>query len=1044
MTITQTIRKAILFGGFALFGFAANAQVSGTIKDADSGEPLPSVSVKIKGTNQATISNFDGFFESTAKPNSTLIFSSLGYVSKEILVNKLNEQLNILLEEDKEGNELEEVVVVGFGTQKKSNVTGAISSVKAKDLENMALPRVEQALQGRTSGVVVVQSSGQPGAGSVVRIRGTSSINGSDPLYVVDGVVIGGGIDFLNPNDIASIEVLKDAASAAIYGSRSANGVVIVTTKNGSGKKKMEVSVNRYTGVQNPWKKVPVLNSSQYAMIQNEMNVAAGLPAIYSNVADLGVGTDWQDAVFNKNAQINTTDVSIAGGHSKGSYFASVSNFEQDGIVAPDASNYKRFSARLNTVTHVNERFTVGWNATYTHNESRGVSENSEFGSPLGRALNIDPLTPVYETDINVLSQAPYTVAGELRHNLVRGPNGEYFAISPRVTSEIVNPVAGFQNADGYGWADKFVNSTYAEFKITDRLKIRSSIGIDLAFWGGQNFTQPFYLNATNYLDTNNVSMNFNRGFTWIWDNSISYDWAIGNHNFDIIAGHSAQEVNGRYLSGSKMDVPTQIADDATIDYARNIESMQVGGGKWERYAIESYFTRLNYNYQDKYVATAIMRADASVRFGPNFRWGYFPSVSAGWNLHNEDFWSDDSKIQSLKIRAGYGLNGSDAAGSLEYASTISGGRAYTFGYGERVTNGTSPSQVSNPDLRWESVAQTNIGIDATFFKNFRATVDVFRRQTNGMKIRPTLPDYIGNEAATANVGVMLNQGIELEFGWAKTLANELYLNFSGNVSFLQNKVVLIGNESGFLQGAGWGPQGLQITRTTEGLPIGYIYGYQTDGIFQNQGEVSAYILTDSLGVSAVGQPDAVAGDFKFKDTNGDGVINADDRTIIGNPTPDFTFGFTANAAYKGWDLSIFLQGMAGNDIYNATRRYDLPTANMPASALNRWTGEGSTNEYPRLTMNDVNRNYARSSDFYVEDGSFARIKNFQLGYNFKTALLDKLGIIKCRAYYSGNNLYTLTGYSGFDPEIGSGVGIDRGIYPQARTHSIGINISFK
>jgi TonB-linked SusC/RagA family outer membrane protein len=1043
MTITKLLRKLILSVSLVLFGFALNAQVSGIIKDAASGEPLPSVSIKIKGTNQGTISNFDGRFNSLAKPNSTLIFSSMGYASKEVLIDQLNQQLIILLEEDKKGNELEEVVVTGFGTQKKSNVTGAISSVKAKDLENMALPRVEQALQGRTSGVIVVQGSGQPGSGSVVRIRGTSSINGSDPLYVVDGVIIGGGIDFLNPNDIASIEVLKDAASGAIYGSRAANGVVIVTTKNGAGKKNMEVSVNRYSGVQNPWKKVPVLNAKEYAMIQNEMNVAAGLPAPYTNVQNLGVGTDWQDAVFNPNAQINTTDVSISGGHSRGSYFASVSNFEQDGIVAPGASNYKRFSARLNTVTNVNNRLKFGWNATYTHNESRGVSENSEFGSPLGRALNIDPLTPVYETDLNALSQAPYTVAGELRHNLVQGPGG-YFAISPRVTSEIVNPVAAFQNANGYGWADKFVNSTFAEFKLTDHLKIRSSIGIDLAFWGGQDFRQPYYLNATNVLDTNSVSMNFNRGFTWIWDNSISYDWTMGDHAFDVLAGHSAQEVNGRYLNGSKMDVPTQIAEDATIDYARNIESMQVGGGKWERYAIESYFTRLNYNYQDKYVATAIMRADASTRFGPNFRWGYFPSISAGWNLHNEDFWSDDSKIQTLKIRTGYGLNGSDNAGNLEYASTISGGRAYTFGYGERIINGTSPSQISNPDLRWESVSQANLGIDATFFKNFRATIDVFRRQTNGMKIRPTLPDYIGNEAATANVGVMLNQGVELEFGWAKTLANELYLNFSGNVSFLQNKVVLIGNESGFLQGAGFGPQGLQITRTTEGLPIGYIYGYQTDGVFQNQADVSAYTYIDSLGVSSLVQPDAVAGDFKFKDVNGDGVIDADDRTIIGNPTPDFTFGLTANAAYKGWDISVFLQGMAGNDIFNATRRYDLPTANMPTWALNRWTGPGTTNEYPRLTMNDVNRNYARSSDFYVEDGSFARIKNLQLGYNFKAKFLDKLGIIKCRAYYSGNNLLTFTGYSGFDPEIGSGVGIDRGIYPQARTHSVGINISFK
>jgi TonB-linked SusC/RagA family outer membrane protein len=503
--------------------------------------------------------------------------------------------------------------------------------------------------------------------------------------------------------------------------------------------------------------------------------------------------------------------------------------------------------------------------------------------------------------------------------------------------------------------------------------------------------------------------------------------------------GHSAQEVNGRYIGGNKRDVPTQDFQDATIDYGRNEISEQVYGGRWERYAIESYFGRVNYDYDGKYVATAILRGDASSRFGQNNRWGYFPSLSAGWNVHKEDFGIYDN-VNTLKLKAGYGLNGSDAAGSLEYASTIIGGRSYTFGANEVLVNGTTPAQVANPDLRWESVAQLNLGAEIRAYDYLVLGFDVYNRRTNGMKTRPPLPDYIGNDPSTANVGSMLNQGIDIEFGYDRTYSKDFSLGISGNTSFIKNEVVLIGNDAGYLTGAGWGPQGLEITRITEGLPIGYLYGYQTDGIFQNMNDVFSHtgVEGDTL------QPMAQPGDFRFVDVNGDGVIDADDRTMIGNPTPDWTAGLTIDMRYKNWDINIFGQGVFGNQIYNATRRYDLPTSNMPASAIDRWTGEGSTNAYPRLTFNDVNKNFARSSDFYVEDGSFFRLKSLQVGYNLTGGIADRLGLRKMRVYYSGTNLLTFTKYSGFDPEIGAGMGIDRGIYPQARVNTIGLNITFK
>lgn len=1011
----------------------AQSTIRGTVTNTETGETLIAASVSVKGTTQGVMTDIDGNYTIKAAADATtLVFSYVGYTSKEVEINGQS-VINASLSE---GVDFEEIVVVGYGTQKKSNVTGAITQVKEEDLEDMQIGRVEQALQGRTSGVRVSQSSGAPGSGSTVRIRGTSSINGSNPLYVVDGVVIGGGIDYLNPNDIASIEVLKDAASAAIYGARGANGVIIITTKKGK-KGSASVNYNAYYGVQNPWKKIPLLNASEYAMIQNEMAAASGQALPFPNPSQYGEGTDWQDEVFYYNAPISSNEINVSGGSDRITYYSSVNYFEQDGIVAQDKSNYKRLSARLNLDAQVNDRLKVGINAAYTRNESRGVSSNSEFGSPLGRALNIDPITPLYETDETVLAQAPYSVGGAMRADLVTGEDGIY-GISPYVTSEIVNPVAASSIINSLGWADKFVSTVYGEFEIIENLKVRSSFGSDLAYWGNNGFSPAHYLNTTNVLDTNNVSVNINRGFTWIFDNTINYDFKVQeDHSFSVLLGHSAQTSNGMYLGGNKRDVPTQDASAATIDYARNEESEQIYGGIWERYAIESYFSRLNYNYQGKYMLTAIMRRDASSNFGTNYRWGTFPSLSAGWNITDEDFFPQTDAVNYMKLRAGWGRNGNDAAGALEYVSTVGGGRNYTFGSGDRLTNGVSPNQISNPDLRWETVEQINVGVDMRLFKRYSLTLDAYIQNTIDMKTTPPLPAYIGNNAPTANVGTMTNKGVDLELGYDNNFGD---FNFvvKGNVSYVKNEVTVIGNDAGFVRGAGWGTQNIEVTRITEGLPIGYLYGYTADGIFQNQAEIDAHTGTDG----ALLQPNAVPGDIRFVDINNDGVFDEADRGMIGDPTPTWTYGFTIDATYKGFDLVIFGQGVAGNSIFNASRRYDLPKSNMPATALGRWTGEGSSDFYPRLTYADNNINFARSSTFYVENGSFFRIKTAQVGYTLPRELSSKAGIAKARLYVASNNLLTITDYSGFDPEIDSGV--DRGSYPQARQFSVGVNITFE
>ncbi len=1011
----------------------AQSTITGVVTSLEDNEPLVAASVSVKGTTQGVMTDLDGKYSIKVPADATtLVISYVGFNTQEVEINGKT-VINISLSE---GLDMDEVVVVGYGTQKKSNVTGSISQVKGEDLEDMQIGRVEQALQGRTSGIRVTQSSGAPGSGSTVRIRGTSSINGSNPLYVVDGVVIGGGIDYLNPNDIASIEVLKDAASAAIYGARGANGVIIITTKKGK-KGSATVNYNAYYGVQNPWKKIPMLNGREYAIIQNEMAAASGQAILFTDPDQYGEGTDWQDEVFYYNAPISSNEINVSGGSDRITYYSSVNYFQQDGIVAQDKSNYKRLSARLNLDAQVNDRLKVGINAAYTRNESRGISANSEFGGTLGRALNIDPITPLYETDETVLAQAPYSVGGTLRPDLVTGEGGIY-GISPYVTSEIVNPVASASIQNGLGWADKFVSTVYGEFEIIENLKVRSSFGSDLAYWGNNDFTPAHYLNTTNVLDTNYVGVGINRGFTWIFDNTISYDFDIQkDHSFSVLAGHSAQATNGMYMGGNKRDVPTQDASAATIDYARNEESEQVYGGFWERYAIESYFSRLNYNYQGKYLLTAIMRADASSNFGTNYRWGYFPSVSAGWNITDEEFFPKTNAVNYMKLRTGWGRNGNDAAGSLEYVSTVGGGRNYTFGSGDRLTNGVSPNQISNPDLRWETVEQINVGLDMRLFKHYSLTIDAYIQNTIDMKTTPPLPAYIGNNAPTANVGTMNNKGIDLELGYGNTFG-DLNLNINGNISYVKNEVTVIGNEAGFVRGAGWGTQNIEITRITEGLPIGYLYGYTADGIFQNQAEIDAHTGTDGLLL----QPDAVPGDIRFLDTNEDGVFDEDDRGMIGDPTPTWTYGFTVDVTYKGFDLVVFCQGVAGNSIFNASRRYDLPKSNMPATALGRWTGEGTSDFYPRLTYADENINFARSSTFYVESGSFFRIKTAQIGYTIPRDFSSKVGIAKARLYVASNNLLTITDYSGFDPEIDSGV--DRGSYPQARMYSVGVNVTFE
>lgn len=1017
---------------FSASVWAQEIDVSGKVTSKGDGTPLPGVSVVIQGTKTGVATNADGKFSFRASKGSILVFSQIGLATQTFTVID-NQPINIIMAD--EVGTLSEIVVIGYGTQKKSVVTGAISQVKSSDLENMPVMRVEQSLQGRTSGLTITTSSGQPGDGATLRIRGTTSINNSDALYIVDGVQIGGGIDFLNQADIESIEVLKDAASAAIYGSRAANGVVIITTKKGSKNGKMSVGYNTYLGTQAPSRKLELLNAAQYATLYNEAQLAATPTAVprFANPSSLGVGTDWQSAVFNNSAKIQNHELNISGGNDRSTYYSSFGYFDQDGIVATSNSKFKRFTARFNSEHQITNAIKFGQTIGYTRINSVGVSTNTEYGSPLNRAINIDPITPVIETDPLKYNLPIYT-----GNPVVRNSEGFPYGISSYAQSEILNPVAALAVAQGRSWSDKVVGNAFVEAEIIKGLKIRSQGGVDLAFWGGDGFTPIYFLNSINQTTITSYNRSINKGLFWSLENTLSYSRVIDKHNFTALLGYSAQKNRGETQGGTKEGIPVSNIKDASLQFPVPRANDVYYGGEYLN-TLNSMFGRLTYDFNEKYLFTGIVRRDGSSRFGPNNKYGYFPSASVGWVASRESFFPQNNAVNFLKFRGSYGVTGNDNIGDFRYLSTVSGGRNYTLGTSAGLNNGVSPDALSNPDLKWEETSQLNIGLDATLFSNFTLTADWYHKKTSGMLLQIAVPGYVGNSGPIGNIADLSNKGFELELGYNKKLG-DFSFKVAANGSLLNNNIDFLGDDKEFLGGQTVTPQGLEVTRTKVGHAIGSFYGFRSDGLFQNQQQITDY--KNSAG--GMIQPGAKPGDIKFRDLNGDGIISDNDREIIGDPTPDFTYGLTLSANYKGFDMVVLGQGIAGNQIFNALRRFDLPTANYTTAILNRWVGEGTSNVTPRLTLQDDNKNYSRVSSLFIEDGSYFRIKVLQIGYTLPTTLVKKAGLNKIRFYAMANNLVTFTKYKGYDPEIGGGsYGVDRGFYPQARTFFAGINVGF-
>lgn len=1084
--------KSLLLAGALLMTTTAFAQKNtfkGVVLD-DQGEPVIGATVQVKGSKTAgAITDLDGNFSIDADGHQPLVITYIGFKNAEV---KPSSNMRVVLQQDDKA--LDEVVVVGYGVQKKSVVTAAIAKVAAEDLAGKSPVRVDNALKGLAAGVNVTSSSGQPGASPKVRIRGTGTINNSDPLYIVDGMPIEGGLDYLNPSDIESIEVLKDAASGAIYGARAANGVVLVTTKKGK-IGKAQINYNFSYGWQSAWKKRDVTSATDYAILQNERAVNGGQAPIYADPYNLtdsngnainGFGTDWQDLVFNDNAPVQNHEVSISGASDKINYYLSLGYYKQEGIVGGNygQSNYERLSMRSNNIYNVIDatkdrkflnKLDVTVNMAYTRVKSTGIDANSIYGSVLGSALYLAPTLAPTVTDAALAKKYydtyenpnTYDANGNVTgtreaYELLCDANGNYYTIPGMggTYQEMNNPLAMMARPAGKNWSHKFVPKFSIDLQLWDNLKYHFTYSADLSFWGTESYTaSKYYLSGNNKAEHTQAYKSSDKGINWQVENTLTYDKTIGKHSFAVVLGQSAMKNKSDYLNGSRwnlVNVNKPSIDYATGNYSQTIVKdadgkiisvgtpqiqYSVSGGNNVIHTISSLFGRLSYNYDEKYMLQATVRRDGSSRFGPSHKYGTFPSASIGWNIMNEKFMeSTRDWLSNLKFRASWGKNGNDNIGNFRYTVLTAMGNNVLFGKDAIKFNGSKANATANEDLKWEESEQTDIGLDFGFFGSaLTFSADYYVKKTNGMLITMPIPSYVGETKPIGNVGDMKNSGLEFELGY-KWHISDARFNTKANVTYLHNELTNLGNDTGYIdldsfQGISGGG-----TRGSNGQPFPYFFGYKTAGVFQNMSEVQAYVNKDGSMI----MPDAQPGDVRFVDVNGDGKITADDRTNIGNGTPSWTFGFNFNAEWKGFDLNLFLQGVTGNKVFDATYRTDVYSGNFPTWMLDRWTGEGTSNKYPILKNGDATN--WQVSDLYLCDGSYLRLKNISLGYTLPKQLTQKLSISRLRFYVMAENLITWTKYWGFDPEISSGgtsLGVDYGVYPQARTYTIGFNLSF-
>ena len=1007
-----------------MFSTIQSQNISGNVKDSNS-IPLVGVNVSVENSNNGAVTDFDGNFSlSNVSSDSNLVFSYLGYQTTSVAVG-MQTNISVVLQDDL--SELDEVVVIGYGSQKLSDISGAVSTVNSSAIEAIKPVRVEDALQGQASGINII-SSGSPGSKPTVLIRGITSYAGNSPLVVIDGVSQSiDDLNSLNPSDIKSVSVLKDAALASIYGVKGGSGVIVVTTKSGERNSDTSFNFSTSIGNQSVVKMIDVLNASEYGAILNEASMAAGEGLIYPNLSGLGKGTNWQEEVINDAAIVNHS-ITASGGSNNTSFYVSAGYLGQDGVVGPSE---KSFFNRTNFTTNINTDLTdktkLLVNTNYSNIKGKGLPENG-INSVLSNSLNFDPTVSPYE-------------------------NGS-FGISETITQEIINPLAQIDNTYNEGNTNKLTGKIELQHDLMDNLKVTSRFGytfvdiynknfIPLAFYGsGHNATNanedlsPIVsvdAEGTIVSTHNRISESKTNYFNYTFETYANYDFTVNeNHNFQTVLGFSIGENKGEYIGAFNEDVPFNSWAYADISAATGNASQQTSSS-WQYVGRNvSYFSRLLYDFNEKYYFSFTGRVDGSTSFGTNNKFGFFPSASLGWVISKEDFF-EDAPLDYLKFRASYGSLGNDNI-NPQFA-LISTFPSYTFD--GSIINGSALGSVPNEDVSWENQVQMNFGIDTRLFDNkLSITVDYFKKTVDDLLFAPNLSLYLGTPSfPTTNIGKTQSTGIDASLSYNTTVGKDFNISTNLNFTTSDNEVLEINNGDRYIWGAGYGIPYTPIVRFEEGFSPGYFFGYKTDGIFQSQAEVNSHAT----------QNGAAPGDIRFVDVNSDGIINDSDRTEIGDPFADFTIGWNLAVDYKNFDFSVFTYASVGNDIYRAYER-NLNYTNRFASTLDRWTGAGTSNSEPRVSFIDSNNN-RRASDRYIEDGSYLRIKNIQLGYTFPESFANQIGFDEIRAYTQVKNLLTLTEYSGYDPEISNGgvlnTGIDIGTYPQPRTWSMGLNIKF-
>ncbi|GAA0557331.1 TonB-dependent receptor [Chitinophaga japonensis] len=998
----------------------AQRVITGKVTSTADSTGLPGVTITMQGAQGGTVTDGNGRFSLQVPAGvQALSFSYLGYRPQTFTIGQ---QSNITVALEAASKGLNEVLVVGYGTQTRRDVTGTISSIKGADIQNLPVSDAAQALQGRASGVDIVRSNASPGSTPSIRIRGTGTINNAEPLVVIDGVPAG-SINDVNPNDIASMEILKDASSSAIYGTRAANGVILITTKKGNYNEKLRASVNVYHGVSNAIRHIPLLTAPDLVMLKQERytNDGVAIDPIWQDPYYAVQRTDWQKAIL-RSGQVTNADVSLRGGNATSNYMFSAGYYDEKGIV--ENSYFKRYSVRINSEHKLGKRFKVGENIQLTYKESWGFDTYSTQTGLLFSALRFNPAIPVHNEDGSYGSSKASNELGDIN-----------------------NPVFTSETSDGWDKNYRLLGNVYAELEIMEGLTLRGNYGFDGSIFNQYSFV-PRVLDQTRTRAQAQLWNRSESNSSQLGEVFLTYNKLLaGKHRITATGGYSVQTQNGYFFRAESWGLNDESADQRVLDNGNDYRA--INGNYNPESALASGFVRGFYGYKDKYLLTATFRADGSSRFPEGKRWGYFPAFSLGWRVSDETFFKENVPfVSNLKVTGGWGQLGNQNVDDFQYLAPITRNRQYSFG-GEPYT-GIWNSSLANPDITWEKAEMTNISMELGFLENrLNATITWFNKNTRDMLVPAPALDLHGTSGIPdRNIGQMSNRGLELELSYQGGNKDFTY-NIAANASFIKNKVTRLYEEGTFIGSTEYGRQGAEISRTYEGQPIASFYGWKTGGVYQTQEQINRdpNIANDDRRGSI--RP----GDMIFLDVNGDGMVNENDRVYLGDPNPDVTYGIQAGASYKGFDLSLSFTGVAGVELYNADRMQGTdPTYpyNMYAEMLDRWHGEGTSNTVPLMTLDSDNQNN-RVSDRFVENGSYFSLRNASLGYTIPAKLWGRSGISDIRVYVAAQNLFILTDYTGLSPILGypnnndgnRQRGVDVAAYPQARSFTFGATLNF-